>query len=303
MRRRGRLRAVASAVLLTLTLGACGATTAGDGDLTGDWAILPEAKVPPPANNVCRDGGANTVDWDLEAFDNAEMSCSTPHVTETYHVGTITDAKTVALTEPPGVGEPAFKPLYQTCVKKAVEFLGGDYHRARVAIVPVVATDTQWQAGARFYRCELQEVQASRKVVKRTSSARDGLRGKKPLAIGCANSSVDSADQLTYFTWISCSKPHTMEFTGVFTHKAGTFPSEKTLYERASDGCLAVGTKYTGYSVSQMQASGGFQWVFSGLDDVETLWSMGDRTHRCYLGSYPQKKRTGSIKGKLPSQW
>ncbi|GAA1754157.1 septum formation family protein [Luedemannella helvata] len=303
MRRRGRLGAVAAAVLLALTLGACGVKTAGDADLTGDWAILPEAKVPPPANSVCRDGSATTVDWELDVFDSPPMACTTAHVTETYYVGTITDKKTVALDDPPGAGEPEFKSIYQTCVKKAADFLGGDYHRARVAVVPVVATDTQWQAGARFYRCELQEVLANRKLVKRNSSARDGLRGKKPLAIGCANNKVDSSDQITSFAWISCSKPHTMEFTGLYTHKAGKFPSEKTFYDRASAGCLAVGTVYTGHSVSQMQATGGFQWIFSGSDDAETLWNMGDRTHRCYLGAYPQKKRTGSIKGKLPSQW
>ncbi|GAA1821054.1 hypothetical protein GCM10009682_46470 [Luedemannella flava] len=303
MRRGARPRAVAVAVLVALTLGGCGVAIAGDGDVSGDWAVLPEAKVPVPANNVCRDGSDPNADWDLALFEAQPMACTTKHASETFYVGTITDARTVAASEAPGAGEPAFKAIYQTCVKKAEEFLGGDFHRGRVAVVPVVANDIQWGAGARFYRCELLEILANQKIVKRTSSARDGLRGKRPLAIGCANNKVDGSDNITSFVWISCSKPHQLEFTGIYTHKDGKMPSESTLLKNASSGCLGVGAKYTGHSVSQMKSTGGFTWVYSGFDDLETRWNMGDRSRRCYLGPYPQTKRTGSIKGKLPSQW
>lgn len=303
MRRGGRLRAAAAAVLLVLTLGGCAAKVAGDGDVSGDWAILPEPKVPLPANNVCRDSSESLFDWDLAAFDTPPTTCADKHASETYYVGTITDAKTVALNEAPGAGEPAFKPIYQTCVKKAAEFLGGDYHRARVAVAAVVATDLQWRAGARFYRCELVEIQAGDKIVRRGGSAKDGLRGKRPLAIGCANDKVDSDGYITSFSWVACSKPHTMEFTGLYTHPDGKRPSESKLEDKASDGCLSVGAAYTGYSLSRLESIGGYAWVYSGWNDSETMWSLGDRVRRCYLGPYPAKKKTGSIKGKLPSQW
>lgn len=298
-----RLFAAGAVVLAMLTLAGCAVKTAGDGDVAGDWAVLPKATIPVPKAGVCRTATPEYVDWAMDQFDAAQVACTAKHSTETYYVGNITDAKTVALSEPPGAGEPAFKAIYQTCMKRAATLLGGDYHQARAAIVPVLPTDTEWRAEARFYRCEIMEITADHKVVQRSSSAKDGLKGKKPLAIGCATESVSSSGDITKFTWVSCSKGHHVEFTGLYTPPDGKRPSDKTLQEKASAGCLSVSLRYTGHTKSQMQYSGGFTWVYSGLEDPQTMWAVGDRTHRCYLGPYPHRKVTGSLKGKLPSQW
>src|SRR4051812_37648340 len=179
----------AGTVLMVLALTGCTGKIAGDGDLAGDWAVMPKATVPVPETAVCRVGTPKVVDWEMDLLNDTRVNCTARHSTETYYVGTITDPKTVALNEPPGAGEPAFKPIYQTCVKRAADFLGDDYHVGRVAIVPVLPTATEWRAEARFYRCEIMEILANHKVVQRTSSVKDGLKGKRPLAIGCATQS------------------------------------------------------------------------------------------------------------------
>ncbi len=252
---------------------------------------------------MCRVATPKVVQWEMALLHGVRVNCTARHSTETYYVGTITDARTDALTVPPRAGAREFKPLYQVCAKRAVEFLGGDYHLGRLAIVPVLPTKTEWSAGARFYRCEVMEIMANRKVLQRTTSVKDGLRGKRPLAIGCANRSVDGDGNITSFTWVDCATPHHLEFTGLYTHRDGEVPTEATLRERAAVGCLGVGIRYTGHSPSEVNNDGKYSWVFSHINDVDTTWRVGDRTHHCYLGAYPAKKLTGSIKGKLPSQW
>ncbi|MFC7482132.1 hypothetical protein ACFQX7_21815 [Luedemannella flava] len=51
----------------------------------------------------------------------------------------------------------------------------------------------------------------------RKASAKDGLRGSRPLAITCANDTLTSDKKfVTNVTFIACAKPHYMEYTGVW---------------------------------------------------------------------------------------
>jgi hypothetical protein len=301
MRRRAGL-VVATAVALVITLSGC-AAVAGDGDVSGDWAVLPKAKVPVPASGVCRSntGSDKHVDWDLALFASDAVACTQKHASETYYVGTIADAKAVALSSPPEAGDEQYKPIYVNCMKRAEEFLGGDYHNARVSIVAVLPNDTQWRGEARFYRCEMLEISDDEEAfVERSASLKDGLRGSRPAAMQCANYTVDG-DYLENFAFVACSKPHLAEYTGVFVPKDGTYPGDDKASDQGSDGCFAIGAKYLNMSSSALDASAGYQWIHDGMS--KTYWNIGDRGQRCYIGPYPDKKTTGSVKGKSPSKW
>ncbi len=290
------------AVAATLALTGC-ASVAGDGDLAGDWAVLPKAEVPVPAAGVCRPNIMNekTVDWDLALFVGPAGECSVKHAAETYYVGKITNAKTVNLTSPPEAGDDAFKAIYTSCAKQATAFLGGDYHDARVSIVPVLPTDVEWGGEARFYRCEMFEIaDGDERIVERTSSLKDGLRGKRPAALQCVNYTVEG-EYLENFKYLPCTEPHLAEYTGTYLPKDGKYPGDEKVDELGSDACFVVGARYLEMSVAALDAASGFQWIHDGMS--ETLWSVGERGQRCYIGPYPDKKRTGSVKGKAPSQW
>ncbi|WP_344080924.1 septum formation family protein [Luedemannella helvata] len=290
------------AAAAALALGGC-AAVAGDGDLTGDWAILPKAQVPVPASGVCRANimSEKSIDWDLALFVAPPVDCKTRHATETYYVGKITDAKAVKSTSPPEYGDAAFKTVYTNCAKQATKFLGDDYHDARVFIAPVLPTDLEWRGEARFYRCEMIELAADGEgIAERAASLKDGLRGKRPAAVQCVNYS-DEGDHVEDLRFVPCAKPHLAEYTGTYMPKDGKFPGEDKASDRGAAGCLAVSARYVGMTVAALDAVGGYQWIHDGTS--EGLWSIGERGERCYMGSYPGKKRTGSIKGKSPSRW
>ncbi len=305
--RRGRRGLVAGVVAaLALTLAGCGsAATAGDGDLSGDWAVLPEAKVPTPQAGVCRPktGEDKVVDWTLAAFFAEQpVPCTGPHVTETYYVGKL-PASQNNKTAPPDPGDSGFKSAYTSCAKQANTFLGGDFHNARVSIVPVLPAEHEWQGGARWYRCEIVEISDTQEtIVTRTGSAKDGLRGKKPLAITCANDTL-TADKkyVTNIAFIACAKPHYMEYTGVWLPADRAWPGKNALATAKSDNCYRLGARYLGMTVSELDSVGGIAWDTWGASEL--MWSVGDRGVRCFLGDFDRKKRTGSIKGKKPSEF
>jgi hypothetical protein len=303
MRGRAGLLAVAAAVAILLA-GCADPVGTGDGDIGGDWAVLPKGEVPVPASGVCRTGqlADGTVDWQMSIFDDQPVPCTQKHATETYYVGRVTDAKTVSLNTPPEAGDAAYKAVYVNCMRRAYDFLGDDYHRARVSIVAVLPTPLEWRGDARFYRCEMLEISNQyEKIVERSSSLKNGLKGSRPAAVTCANFTVSSKDYIKTFDFVPCSKSHLTEFTGLYTPKDGKYPGEKKSDSLGTAGCLSVGARYVNMSVSALDAMGGYEWVYYG--GGETKWSVGDRVDRCYLGKYPRSKRTGSIKGKSPRQW
>jgi hypothetical protein len=284
------------AVTAAATLAACERPSVGDGDIGGDWVAFTEPTVPVPAAGVCRSGTVEFVDFDLGVFDTAPGSCTSAHQTETFYVGTFV-GKNAEGTSAPDVGDPAFKSASQTCDKEAVKFLGGDWHKARAEMIAVMPTDRQWRGDARWFRCELLETKDSQgHVVSRSKSMKDGLRGKKPLALTCANYKPTKAGGFSNITYVSCGKSHMVEMTGLHVWKTTKFPAGSKQSAGNRDNCLSVSASFVGSTVGGMQGTGGFQWMW--WPNSESQWSVGNRTVRCYLGPYPSYKYTGSVKGK-----
>jgi Septum formation len=307
--RRGRGVAVVVAVAAVLGLAAC--TTppeVGDGSLGVTWAALPTPAVPTPKAGECTGGpdSMTAVSWDLPVFGRSPvptMDCSAPHVTETFYVGTFAaDANTDAATRPK-LGTPLFRAAYETCVQQANEFLGGDFHGARVAVRPVMPTDRQWSGNARWFRCEaIEVVNANGGIKARTSSLRDGLRGDRPVAITCGDESL-SQDQkyVENITYVDCAAPHDVELTGIYVAPDEEYPGDEQVQAAALDACYGIGAAYLGLTRSALDGVGGVRWLFWG--GSSDLWSVGDRSHRCFMGEYPRSKLAGSIKGRRPGSF
>jgi hypothetical protein len=287
MRRGVRALALVAAGVIALAAGGCGAPKVGDGTIGSDWAAFGEPTVAKPDSGVCRNGDDDTVDWDIPVLHTSSIACTGSHLAETYHVGTL--KKGVDESSPPDVGDPAFREAYEACAAAAKDFLGEDFHRAKVSIVPVMPTDKQWKAKSRFYRCEMFEVKdAGETIVPRTGSLKDGLRAKKPLAIACANDKGPDDNTVNAIDFVSCSSAHTVEFSGVYTAPDKAYPGDKAEDDQALDQCERMAASYLGLTMSAWDRRTGVAWLYWG--GGETIWSVGDRTYRCYVGSLDRKK-------------
>ena len=307
-RQRGKIAAMATFVVSVLALAGCGsAPTVGDGSLGVDWAVLPTPAVPTPQVGVCtaRDGvdAVPKVSWDMSVFSavpQKSVDCTTEHLAETYFVGTFpSDAETDAAGRPK-LGTALFRSAYETCAERATDFLGADFHTGRLAILPVMPSDRQWAGKARWYRCELMEIMdANGTINPRSASLRDGLRGTKPLALTCGDEKL-SADQkfLENITFTSCTSPHDIELTGMYVAPDIEFPGDDRVQPAALDACYGIGAGYLGLTRTMLDSTGGIRWLFWG--GTRDLWSAGDRAHRCFMGEFPRRKLTGSIKGLRP---
>jgi len=104
---------------------------------------------------------------------------------------------------------------------------------------------------------------------------RDGLRGSRPLAIGCAN---DTGNDMTF---VDCGERHTAEFAGIFTitPPGRPFPGEAAVSDLARDGCGKLAASYLGVSRG---VSHELIWIPWGRYTRES-WEFGDQSFRCYV--------------------
>jgi Septum formation len=306
----GRGRGLALLAVVATVLGVAGcasAPTVGDGSLGVTWATLPTPAVPTPKAGQCTGRGTAeglpTVSWDMALFNAAPVStvdCSAEHVTETFFVGTFPPDGNTDVPARPKLGTALFRSAYESCAQQANDFLGGDFHTARVAVRPVMPTERQWAGNARWYRCEAMEVSnANGSINPRTSSLKDGLRGDRPLAITCGNESL-SQDQkyIENITYITCDTEHDVELTGIYLGPDDAYPGDTQVQTAALDACYGIGAAYLGLTRAGLDSTGGIRWLFWG--GSSDFWSVGDRSHRCFMGEFPRRKLTGSIKGRKP---
>jgi len=292
----GRILLVLGAGVAFLLGGCARGPQVGDGTIGADWVSFAEPKVPTPQVGACRDAAAvDRVDWHLELFDGTPYECTAPHRTETYHVVDLTGAA-LGLTAPPEAGDDDFADAFGVCEAAAKEFLGDVWQRARVRIVPVLPSERQWQGKARWLRCEMLEVADDiDTVVLRSGSLRDGLRSAAPAALTCATDTGSTADTVDSVVFVDCAKPHTVELGGVYVGTSVQYPGNDEAVDGALKACEGIGARYLGISDAVFRSRADLGWLVVGAD--EELWSVGDRSFRCFVGTYDRKNPiVGSIR-------
>jgi hypothetical protein len=306
--RRGRaatgLVAVATAVVVASS-GCSTGPTVGDGLLGSDWAVLPEPVVPTPAAGVCTLGIGESAEWTMNFASAPDIGCAEEHDAETVHIGTLPGGGEDAGSEPPELGDELFRDAYADCVGAADSFLGGDFHTARVFLIPVLPNVRQWAGGARWYRCELIEISnANGTVVRRKGSLRDGLKGARPMAIGCGNELRDSQDdsRIEEVAFVGCQTRHDVEMTGIYTAPDGPYPGHEQSHTKALDACFGIGAKYLGMTRAALDRTGGISWL-AWHSGGEAAWVAGERTFWCFMGEYPYRKLRGSIQNRRPGSF
>lgn len=309
----GRVRATLVAVVSAAMLGLAGCAEApvvGDGTLGEDWAVLPTPSVPVPSAGGCTTAeGAFAAGWTLDFLPGTEVECASPHLAETFHVGTFPADVDTDPTTVPVVGTVRFRYAYTECLDRAAQFLGGDPDASRLAVVPVFPSERQWAGRARWFRCELMELAGlDRRVAGRSGSLRDALAAEPssaagqgspigPLATTCADVTLDDrADVLLVqaATFTSCERPHDVELIGTYTVPDGEYPGAAAIAARKSSGCAAAGARYVGIPASELLRAGSSTYTFAA-DVSEEQWAAGVRSGWCFYGS--DQPRSGSIRG------
>ena len=273
---------LAVGVLLSLVT-ACGQQV----PLTDEWPVLPEPAVQVPVAGTCHlveiSVSAHTV-----AYPRLRQTpdCGTEHKAETIHVGQFEGEDAARPTPPPPDG-PAVRRAYQRCAQVAQEFLGDDWHAARAWLAVFIPSGLAWQGGARWFRCDLFEVTDTfNSAEDRTGSMRDGLRGSRPLAIGCVNDGGSSPDFISSLYYVPCAEPHTAEFVGVYVPSQADLAAggEDAVEDRIFDGCWNLADKYLGVRPGQVPEE--LSVLFW---DFKEDRARGERTVRCFLGVFDQR--------------
>lgn len=284
-----------AAVLCVAVAGAlagCGKPGGVDGDLVNGWPAFAKAVTPTPKVGACYDRDHPASTW-YGPFDT--VSCTASHQEETVYVGAFTgnDAKRAA---PPSANSPIRKAVYDQCVNAAKDYLGGDWHTAYVWLGLVLPSAAAWRGGARWYRCDLlptADVEYTTTSI--STSAKDGLRGSKPLAITCINTIETKSGAVQTETAASCAKPHSAEFVGTSTAPDTPYPGEKSVHDKAQKACEASVASYMGFSTSYI-ANQWVGWLF--FWPTQSEWEIGDRSFMCFAYAYTNSKKiVGSVKG------
>lgn len=287
MRRRGGwLLAVATVVALA----GCGQQAGTDGDLTNTWPVMPKAVTPVPVTGTCY---TTPLDETWYGDFATAVDCGIgDHQTETVYVGTFTGAD-ADRSAPPIGGSAARRGAYDLCQSKANDFLGAQWQGARVDLGLVLPDDKAWTGGARWYRCDLVKYKDSNyDLVDTLGSAKDGLRGAKPLGYGCMTLTDDGTGRVKTAVDTPCNQPHNAEFDGLYTAPDAAWQSNDTTRRNTErDDCFKALSKFLGYGSADYGSRYIYSWPW-GFD--QSQWQLGDRTERCFAVAVDGK---GSVNG------
>jgi Septum formation len=296
MRRAWRV-ALVGAALAVLAAG-CAKPTGTDNDLTNAWPAFDKAVTPTPKVGACYSDKLDTT-WYADDFSGA-VDCSGSHQTETVFVGTFSGTE-AGRSSPPLAGTPSRAEAYGQCMKAANDYLGDDWHNAKVVLGLVLPSDKAWTGGARWYRCDVVAFDDfGLETVRGVGSVKGGLQGSRALAITCVTITADGSRRVTGEKDTPCDQPHNAEFAGLYTAPARDWPDRDTESKLANDGCRGVWARFLGLGGNGSSGSNYVGWWARGFD--EDQWKLGDRTEICYVvaldgNNLSAPKVVGSMKG------
>jgi hypothetical protein len=286
--------------LVALALGGC-APAGTDGDLTNGWPSIPAGKPWQPRAGDCyaETRGVVTTPLITAPIGGKLVDCATAdHSLETAYVGTFTGPEAAA-AQPPAQDSATVRAAWATCEVQSVAYLGGDWRAAYLSLSLVLPPAGTWRRGGRWYRCDLARRTSPMQdaVIVPTGTAKDGLRGTRPLAITCLSMYTDSAGNVAAVSRVGCEGPHQAEFVGIYVAPDGAFPdatAEKALIDAGCDKAVAHYLGFANVADYNNQTVG--WWAADGFDAGR--WALGDRSVRCFAFAFTSNKAlVGSVRG------
>jgi hypothetical protein len=265
------------ALVAVVALAGCSAPGAGDGNLVNGWKLPPKPVQFRPDAGKCFDDVVTTAG----IKDYAPLACTERHVTESYYVGDLTGAAAAADAADPVDGSAAQLAAGLECTKRASAYAGGDFRGAQLTVRPVLPTEQAWEGGARWFRCDLLQIQLGGD----SAVSREGtLKGLLPTSAGaalkltCFNPSVGTS-RIDSMTPTSCSGKHHAEYAGQWAPRN---PTLELLSDDAQDakGCNGVIAAFAGVpNDGNLRYRTG--WI--GFSPTADDWNAGIRDVRCFL--------------------
>lgn len=266
---------------VTLTLAGCARPDGVDGELTDDW---PAFAVPGPFQPVAGTCHLNEFAPAPPLSAHRPVDCAEKHRLETVHVGAFTGA-TAARPAAPRAGSAEMRAAYADCDAKAREFVGDEWRSGRLWLGVATPTPTAWSGGARWYRCDLQEIAWTKGTpvpVDRAGSLNGALASAdSPLRLGCFTVTLSRLGKVDTMLPGACTKQHNGEFAGVWTAPPDAdYPTRDQDWLPYYEGCYQRVAAYAKLPRDRnLRARTGVVTVPGSAAD----WAAGDRGVRCYL--------------------
>jgi hypothetical protein len=248
------------ALLLTvlLTASAC-----------GSHASAASTSTKPPTVGVCRMLKADEVTQPSNA--GRPVDCSAPHDSETYAVGALPDQFAKASYDDAAIDTWA----YATCAAAFPTYLGTDQSTAMRSLLTWIwfrPSKAAWDAGARWYRCDVLGGSAKQKqYVDLPTTTKDLLAGREadPWMACARGKTVDSG------TTVPCSMPH--DWRAATTIKLGEaddpYPGDATVRAKTRSYCSESIDAWLEYPESY-----GYGYTWFGARE----WAAGNRRSVCW---------------------
>jgi len=294
MSRAGRaILAVGAAAAIAVA--GCGKV--GDGTVTDDWPVFAEAKLRLPVAGTCSTVQVTTAyAYNLTAnMLTSVAACADAHHSELVHLGAFTGAEAAA-ADPPPSGSDVRRRAFEECGAKTREFLGDDWRAGRFSLQLMLPPPWQWPAGARYFRCELVSVESELAGPAQVrGTAKDGLRGSRPAAIGCIDlTNLTEDGDYDDLAPMDCSQPHHAEFAGVFRIPDIPYPTGDQADRIYRVACLGLFAQYLGIGVDALLR---LDFGYVAWPSTRESWTLGDRAVSCYIGGSGTKKLRASVRG------
>ncbi|WP_238015398.1 septum formation family protein [Dactylosporangium sp. AC04546] len=291
-----RALAVLSVLLLLSACGPPPKPPGTDGDLVNGWAMLPAAALVVPVAPACFELPAGAAAAEVTRWPDP-VDCTGPHQVELVSVGQFAGADADRGT-PPASGGAGLKAAHAKCSADANALLGADWRLGRLALSVDLPTPSQWDAGARWYRCDLQALEDLDRFspVTRSGSLRGALRPGGELLIGCVSVTQPAggkAGEIDRIRPARCDQPHEAEFAGLFEPPDGPYPPDPgTRRDLNLAGCRPVVARFAGVpdDANFRSRTGLITMPFD-----KAAWELGNRAVRCLV--WPPKPVATSLKG------
>lgn len=270
--------ALLTVLSLIVTAGCAPPPPGIDGNLADGWATFDEPVVFTPQPGTCH----RADDASGSARRYQPVDCERLHRAETAHVGTFTGAD-AQLTIVPAKTSPVRAAARTECETQAAEFLGRQVQDGRLKLRVVMPPQQAWNAGARWFRCDLAEITTvfGGEVAARTGSLRGALAGASPLALSCHEPQWDRNDYLAAIEPVDCGQPHRTEFVGAYAESDGFDHDDFNVNDDAvHEKCLRMVAGYAALPVDDV-----LPWRVATLyfEPSRQEWIEGDRWVRCFL--------------------
>lgn len=291
-------RAVVLVVAVAALLGACGRPLppGTDRDLVNGWPMLPAVVLVEPTAPACFPLPAGTASAAVTNWP-APVACTEAHEVELISLGRFTGADADRST-PPVAGSPAMRGAYTRCADDAKALLGADWRTGRISLSVEVPSPLLWDAGARWFRCDLQALQDVDRfsVATRTASLRGTLRADGgELRLGCVKVTTKAGGAASDVDRIfpsSCTEPHQGEFAGVYEPADGDYPADSAARSGGNlSGCRPIVAKYVNVADDANFRS---RTGLVAMPYDKTAWELGNRGVRCFV--WPPKPVTTSLR-------